>query len=630
MKLLHTDRWPEFVAAIALVAAMTGAVFAQSMSSSKARAPTPSRAESPPAAAANSFAIRDVRVFDGTRVIDRAHVVVRDGRIAAVGPNAAIPTGLAAIDGAGKTLLPGLIDAHVHSWGTAQADALRFGVTSELDMMGDWSRLPALRAQRESLDRTTQADLWSSGAAVTAPGGHGTQYGMAVPTLATDDDARAFVAARAKEGSDYIKIIVEDFSAHSESRRIPRLAPAQVAAAIDAAHRSSKRAVVHVSLQDDAKHAVASGADGLVHLFVDARADAAFVTAAKEHDLFIVPTLSVLSGFTGAGEGGKLAADARLQPQLSGEQVAALKATFPSAKPDPARMAQLLASVRALHEAGVAILAGTDAGNPGTAHGASLHGELELLVRAGMTPAQALAAATAVPAKRFGLDDRGRVAPGLRADLVLVDGDPTTDITTTRAIARIWKNGYAVDRALADTAKPSSAGSAAPGGTLVSDFDGDAIAAEFGASWVPTTDAMMGGTSVVEHRLVDGGAAGSRGALGVSGEVKQGTSPWTTWSGVMVMLSPQAMQPVDFSARKELVFHVRGDGRTYNAMLFSGPSAQGMPSLRSFAAGPDWAEVRIPLADFAGADPKLLRAIAFTAGAPAGTFAFRIDQVELR
>lgn len=104
------------------------------------------------------------------------------------------------------------------------------------------------------------------------------------------------------------------------------------------------------------------------------------------------------------------------------------------------------ANVRALRDAGVPVLAGTDAGNSGTTYGASLHEELDLLVRAGHTPTEALAGATSLPARRFGLTDRGRIATGTRAGLVLVDGDPTTDITATRNIAAIWKNGYPISR----------------------------------------------------------------------------------------------------------------------------------------------------------------------------------------
>jgi imidazolonepropionase-like amidohydrolase len=102
--------------------------------------------------------------------------------------------------------------------------------------------------------------------------------------------------------------------------------------------------------------------------------------------------------------------------------------------------------VRRLADSGVTVLAGTDAPNPGTVFGASLHRELELLVRCGISPAQALAAATTEPAKVFGLTDRGRAAAGQRADLVLVSGNPLTDITATRAIELIWRGGTACDR----------------------------------------------------------------------------------------------------------------------------------------------------------------------------------------
>lgn len=107
---------------------------------------------------------------------------------------------------------------------------------------------------------------------------------------------------------------------------------------------------------------------------------------------------------------------------------------------------EALETVRRLHEAGVAVLAGTDVPNPGTAHGISMHRELELLVRAGLTPMEALAAGTSLPADYFALDDRGRISAGRRADLLLVRGDPTTDILATREIAAIIRSGVLVDR----------------------------------------------------------------------------------------------------------------------------------------------------------------------------------------
>jgi imidazolonepropionase-like amidohydrolase len=103
-------------------------------------------------------------------------------------------------------------------------------------------------------------------------------------------------------------------------------------------------------------------------------------------------------------------------------------------------------AIRAMTSRGVPVLAGTDAPAPGQTYGASVHREMELLVRAGLTPSQALVAATSAPARAFDLTDRGRIAPNLRADLVLVEGDPTTDILHTRRIVKVWKRGVEATR----------------------------------------------------------------------------------------------------------------------------------------------------------------------------------------
>ncbi|GAA3131279.1 hypothetical protein GCM10020255_005080 [Rhodococcus baikonurensis] len=132
---------------------------------------------------------------------------------------------------------------------------------------------------------------------------------------------------------------------------------------------------------------------------------------------------------------------------------------------EPGSTANVIDATRRLYEAGVDVLAGTDAaavGVPGTAHGVSMHGELELLVDCGLSPAAALRAATLLPAKRFGLDDRGRIALGLQADLVLVDGDPTTDVRQTLSIEGVWRRGELAPRiAQADGAGNALAASAA-------------------------------------------------------------------------------------------------------------------------------------------------------------------------
>lgn len=226
------------------------------------------------------------------------------------------------------------------------------------------------------------------------------------------------------------------------------------------------------------------------------------------------------------------------------------------------------------------------------------------------------------------MPDRGRIAPGKRADLILVTGDPTTDIRATRAIEAVWKNGYAIDRRLPAPVAATATGALIPADGLISDFDGERIEARFGAGWQPTTDAMMGGTSSVTHRLVRSGANGSPGALEVAGEIMANAA--FPWAGVIFFPAAQPMQPADLSAHGELVFQAKGDGRTYQVMLFSGEAAQGAPAVQTFTAGPEWAQVRIPLTAFGGGNPALVRGLVFAAGQPAGAFRFQLDEVRLR
>jgi imidazolonepropionase-like amidohydrolase len=583
----------------------------------------------------NSFAIRNVRIFDGDKLIPQGQVVVRDGRITAVGAKVALPAGVPLIDGKGRTMLPGLIDAHTHSFGAARSDALRFGVTTELDMFSDWRGLAEAKAQRASMARTALADLWSAGTLATAPKGHGTQYGVPIPTLSSAAEAPAWVDERIAQGSDYIKIVLEDGSAYGHS--LPTLDVPTLKALVSSAHARKKMAVAHVATWASADDAIAAGANGLVHIFMDRAMDGVAESAQasataknmRQQNMFVVPTLSVAAGLGGVGAGADLADDKNLTPYLSGLQLGSLKAAFPPTWQKPALFANALKNVAALNAAGVKILAGTDAGNPGTAHGASLHGELALLVRAGLTPTQALHAATAAPAAAFGLTDRGRIAAGQRADLVLVEGDPTQDINATCRIVSVWKNGFAINRELSADDKPDSTPAVAPSSqSLVADFELEGTSARSGQNFMPTSDQMAGGKSTASVAWQGGGANASKGALLMRGVV-DGALPFA-WAGGMWMPGAQAMQAVDFSSRKELVFKVKGDGRDYSAMLFSGVSAQGMPAVARFKSTSDWTEVRLPLSQFTGADLSKLRGVAFTAGLPAGAFEFMIDDVELR
>lgn len=382
--------------------------------------------------------IRDVRVFDGERTTQRADVLIDGDRIAAPdgGPADVV------VDGTGRTLLPGLIDAHTHAVDGSLAQALAHGVTTELDMFslpGNLERQRRLAAERDDV-----ADIRSSGVLATPPGGHPTQLLDAVDASArvlfgadagfdTIDDAgaaRAFVEARLAQGADYLKIVVDDGA--TAGLELPALTGDVVAALVEAAHAAGLRTIGHAVTAREAAIALDAGIDGLAHVWSDAVADAATERLAQRvaaHGVFVVSTLAWFDVLQQHGGNVEVV---RSGPSGSADRNGDEPATAPAG---PA------AAVAALRRSGVPVLAGTDATPFAPAHGAGLHRELELLTRAGLGAEEALAAATSGPADHFGLADRGRIAPGLRADLVLVAGDPTTDIRATSAIVDVWRRG---------------------------------------------------------------------------------------------------------------------------------------------------------------------------------------------
>ncbi|MFD5116491.1 amidohydrolase family protein [Streptomyces sp. NPDC058391] len=362
--------------------------------------------------------IRDVRVFDGAQAVACADVLV-------VGDRIAEPDGRPAdveVDGTGRTLLPGLIDAHTHTFDGSLAQALMFGVTTELDMFclpPNLARQRTLAAARDDI-----ADLRSAGVLATAPGGHPSGVIAAIApmlersedadgpfeTITHPEDAAAFVAARIAEGSDYLKVVIDEGA--TGRAPVPTLCPDTVKALADAARAAGLRTIAHAVTAKETAIALDAGVDGLAHIWADtAPGDPAADELAERAAAQGVFVISAIVNYEVSGGG------------------------------SPDRVANARHVAGALRRAGVPLLAGTDANPFAPLHGDGLHRELELLTQTGLSPQEALAAGTSIPARHFGLADRGRIAPGLRADLLLVDGDPTRDITATRAITNVWRRG---------------------------------------------------------------------------------------------------------------------------------------------------------------------------------------------
>ncbi len=581
----------------------------------------------------NGFVIRGARVFDGHKTLEPTDVWIENGKIKAVGKNLKVPSSVKTIDAPGDTLLPGLIDSHTHAFGNALKEAEIFGVTTELDMFTGVKYMQQVKKDQAEGKDLDWADLRSAGSLATAPGGHGTEYGLEIPTLSSPSEAQAWVDARIAEGSDYIKIVIDDASAYGGHR--PTLNQETLKAVIDAAHKRGKLAVVHIGTQRDARVATDAGADGLAHLFADSAPSPDFAKFVAAHHAFIVPTLSVLESVSGTPSGESLASDPRIEPYLTGDDIDNLSRSFPKFPTvlSEKYAEQTVAQLKATH---VPILAGTDAPNPGTSHGASIHRELELLVRSGLTPAEALASATSVPAATFHLDDRGVIVPGKRADLLLVKGDPTQDITATRDIISVWKLGAEDDRAtyrasIEKTKQDAAAAAKAAPHTdsamsLISDFDDGTPSAEFGTAWDLSTDSIAGGKSTGAMKVVGGGANGDKHALDISGLIDGGL-PYA-WAGVMWAPGAQPFVPVDLSSKKSISFFAKGDGQTYRVLVFT-TSGGRIPAQQTFTAGPEWKKTAIPFSAFNGTDGHDIGAILFVGGPAAGKFDFQVDEIRL-
>jgi imidazolonepropionase-like amidohydrolase len=352
-----------------------------------------------------SSVLRGVRVYRDGRFGDPEDVII-DGSV--IGTDA---TGApdAEVAETGGYLIPGLIDAHVHvETLETLATFAGYGITTVLDMANPMAKLTPLRGQ------PGVADLRAAGVAATSPESAHAKRMNAGPIVlvASPADADGWVQARVDEGADYIKIVID----------LPGFDQETVDAFVAAAHARGKKVVAHGSRSDAVAMAQAAGVDVLTHAPLDKPIDASQAAALAAAGAIIVPTLAMMEGLV---EGLK-------------------RAGIPGPVYEPAR-----ASVAALHEAGVPIVAGTDANAAPAApssppFGDSLHHEFELLLAAGLSPAEILDAATSLAADHFDLGDRGRIRPGFRADLVLLDADPLADITATRSIRAVWVAGQRI------------------------------------------------------------------------------------------------------------------------------------------------------------------------------------------
>lgn len=417
-----------------------------------------------------TWTLDDVVLIDGTGApaVPGTRVVIEDGVVVAVKrrPAAATAGGGSVVPGHGRWLLPGLWDTHMHhgfsAGGMTSAEEisseqlllnwrayLRSGVTSVVSTGDDPQRMIAARAA-ERAGELVGPRIFAAGSILTAPGGHpintlmpGYAGDMGDFAVGVDNPAAAREQVRTaleQHGVDLVKVVFSTIPGDG-----PRLRRDVLEAIVSEAHDHGRPVIAHVSTEAEAAGAVEAGVDGLEHMVPegDELLDATFTTMA-ERGMLWTPTLSLFD---------RMAHDRDLSYVFGHRPDGFVSATvlrsiaqWSTSKtlPPPYAFAweRTVDYAGRAHAAGVRLAVGTDAGMTAVFHGLAVHRELQLLVRAGLTPSEALTAATAVAAEKVGATARlGTIEVGKEADLLLLHADPLTDIRNTRSIDLVVKRG---------------------------------------------------------------------------------------------------------------------------------------------------------------------------------------------
>lgn len=530
---------------------------------------------------ATEFAIVNARIFDaaGTAPYTGA-VLVRDGRIAVVGAKPKLPKGVPTYDAEGAALLPGLFDLHTH-WTPASTPAttpqiaaayLATGVTT----VNDFNEAPESFAPRRAWLQTLDAPHVNFAARFSTPLGHGADWADENTTrwVNSPDAARRAIDDVAAYKPDVVKAFTDGWryglTADNTSMSLETLG-----ALVDAAHKNHLKVFTHTVTVERGLIAAKARVDVIAHSLQDRLMTPAEVAQFKASGLAYMPTLAVYDPDRAGGSVSlpQQSDDAKLQQRRE-------------------KFSYALGNVKALFDAGVPVVVGTDAGM--FPHLGATEHELELLVKAGLTPTQALVAGTATSASALGVAaDRGQLRPGQRADLVLVDGAPWQDIGAMRRVQRVYVDGrqvfgagYAPSAADAALAPPPAKVQA-----LVDDFERADGRTALDTLRVDEADGGTDRTVQVSEVVVREGGGH---ALSIQAELSSKPQPFAS---AIWPLRRGAVQPADLRAYHGLRFELRGTPGTATLEL------RGVADKRWKAGVPvkeGWAQVQVPFADLQG------------------------------
>lgn len=400
--------------------------------------------------------IEGARVFDGTGAPARIADVLIDGeRIAAVGRGIEAPAAAVRVDGRGKTLIPGLHDLHTHlrspaldapeDLGKAWAGYLIAGVTTVNDYSVSGEMIAPIRAMAAS--GRYWAPHLNQAIRFGVPGGHGTEYGWGhffTLQATTARHARQQMPLALSYDPDMIKVFADGWR-YGRDPDLNSMNRPTLAAIVAEAHRAGKPVVTHTVTLEGAKLAAAAGVDAVGHGVGDALIDRELIALMRASGTAYIGTMTVFepqqARVFAPGE-----AAMQNRDELRREEAFAAEAGHEAILPyDARRWAMLRANIRRLKKAGIPIGIGTDAGIGGVYHGASALREITILTENGYSPAQALVAATQTSAAIMGqAGGHGTIAAGMRADVVLIDGQPDKRIAELWNVARVWLAGREV------------------------------------------------------------------------------------------------------------------------------------------------------------------------------------------
>jgi imidazolonepropionase-like amidohydrolase len=415
---------------------------------------------------------RNLTVIDGTdrAPLAQAAMVVQDGRVSWIGPATDLdaPDGANVTDLNGAFVLPGLIDLHGHLGNTVDLvqdstfhtrasieqdleTYAAYGVTTVLSMGTDQDAIFPLRNDQRTAAANggplLMARVYTAGQGLVFRGGYGGLAGVN-QAVATPEEAAASVNAQLDKGADVIKLWLD-----SELGTMPKMPPEISKTIIDTAHKRGARVLAHIFYLEDAKRLIDQGIDGFVHSVRDQQIDQALIDGMKKHGTWqVAATLSREAAMFAYGSTPPFADDPFFARGVSAKTLELIRsperqkaqAGNPNFRKFPSFFENAKANLKRLADAGVPFAAGTDAGPPGRFPGYSEHWELELMVDAGLAPAQAIAAATRHAAMFLGAADLGTLEPTKWADFVVLDANPLLDIRNSRRIRAVYVAGAEV------------------------------------------------------------------------------------------------------------------------------------------------------------------------------------------